>query len=209
MRQKGVPTDRTIIRRAETRDIPDMATVLSRAFHDDPILHWVFPDDEHRDRRVRDAYAVQLRNWFLPHGVAYVAVRDGALCATALWVPPERRRVPVSVQIRLLPRMLQLTGRRIGRLNDVMRTVTSTRPAEPHWYFAELAVEPGSQRSGLGDRLIRTHLARCDADGLTAHGECLEKNIRYYEPYGFSVTATSTLPFGETLFTVSRKPRVP
>ena len=47
----------TEIRKATAEDIPAMADMLSRAFHDDPIVDWVFRDEQIRPKYTRRFFA--------------------------------------------------------------------------------------------------------------------------------------------------------
>lgn len=183
------------------------AAVLARAFQDDPITSWILPDDYQRRRRLPAVYAMQLRTWFVDSAETRVCCRDGVIVAGALWSPPDSRQPPLLVQLRQLPTTLRLAGRHIGRLITVTSTLDRARADRPHWYLAELATDPDYQRTGLDDRLMRTHLHRCDAEGAPVYIEAPENNINYYERYGFTVTDPIAIPSGPTIYGMWRPAR--
>lgn len=193
------------VRRATRHDIIALAGVLARAFQDDPITTWILPDEDLRRRRLPSIYAMQLRTWFIDRAETHVYCRDGAILAGALWNPPGSRRPPLLIQLRQLPTGLRLAGRHIGRLMALMSTITQARPAQPHWYLAELATDPDVQRTGLGDQLMRTHLRRCDTAGLPVYLETAENNITYYARYGFVVRGTIEIPSGPMIYGMWRQ----
>ncbi|MFD0534677.1 GNAT family N-acetyltransferase [Actinomadura luteofluorescens] len=67
---------------------------------------------------------------------------------------------------------------------------------------ARAALVPGSTRhrspaqgNGLGAALLRSRLDRCDTEGLPAYLESSkERNVPYYERFGFRVTRELPLP---------------
>ncbi|MDE2290533.1 MAG: GNAT family N-acetyltransferase, partial [Elusimicrobia bacterium] len=82
-------------------------------------------------------------------------------------------------------------------------------PREPHWYLQLLAVEPGSQRSGIGTALLAPALERIDAEGAPAYLETQdEANLAYYARVGFALVERVDLGPGlPGLFTMRREPR--
>ena len=61
-------------------------------------------------------------------------------------------------------------------------------PASVIGIWRVLGVRPGSQREGLGTRLIQPVLDRADADGDPCFLETSDRaNVPYYERFGFSV----------------------
>lgn len=200
MPPESIPAGPGAVRRATRRDITALATVLARAFQDDPLTSWILPDDHQRRRHLPAVYAMQLRTWFVDSAETQVCCRDGVIVAGALWNPPGSRHPPLLVQLRQLPTALRLAGRHIGRLATVTSTIARARPDRPHWYLAELATDPDFQRTGLGDQLMRTQLHRCDAEGAPGYLEAPESNINYYERYGFTVTETIAIPSGPIVY---------
>jgi ribosomal protein S18 acetylase RimI-like enzyme len=61
-------------------------------------------------------------------------------------------------------------------------------PAEPHWFLSLLGTEPALQGRGLGGALLEHGLAR--AGGVPVHLDTdSERNVAWYERFGFEVTA--------------------
>jgi len=57
-------------RRATAADVPALVGSLARAFHDDPLMRWVQPDDHRRGPTLRTFFSIQLRRVFVPAGHA-------------------------------------------------------------------------------------------------------------------------------------------
>jgi hypothetical protein len=88
MRGKQVMPTASSVRKATVADVPRLALALASAFQDDPVIAWVFPDEQRR-RRVLPAFMeFRLRRLALPHDEVWMS-RDGA--AAAVWIPPPGR----------------------------------------------------------------------------------------------------------------------
>ena len=61
---------------------------------------------------------------------------------------------------------------------------------EPHYYVRDVGVLPEMQGHGLGSKLLRPTLDRCDSEGLPAYLEASsERSAALYERLGFKLTA--------------------
>lgn len=59
---------------------------------------------------------------------------------------------------------------------------------ESHYYFPYIGVAPRAQGKGLGSRLMRPTLERCDREGLPAYLEATnDRNTALYERLGFQL----------------------
>jgi ribosomal protein S18 acetylase RimI-like enzyme len=60
---------------------------------------------------------------------------------------------------------------------------------DAHYYFANIGVAPNAQGQGLGSKLMRPTLDRCDKERLPAYLEASsERNAALYERLGFQCT---------------------
>jgi ribosomal protein S18 acetylase RimI-like enzyme len=187
-------------------DVAELASLMARAFQDDPVTRWILPDDDLRRRRLPAVYGMQMRTWYVPWGRTDAVVHDGRLAAAALWSPPDRPHPSPAAQLRQLPIALRTAGRGFGRVISANRSLVAARPGEPHWYLAEIATDPPVQGLGLGGRLVRHGLARCDRDGVPGYLEAAEHNVPYYERFGFAVTRAIEFRSGPTVFGMLRPP---
>ncbi|PQM45989.1 hypothetical protein C1Y40_03849 [Mycobacterium talmoniae] len=82
-------------------------------------------------------------------------------------------------------------------------------PEEPHWYLAVIGSDTAVRGRGFGQALMRSGLARCDADHAPAYLESSKAdNVPYYQRFGFDVTGEIVVPGGgPTLWKMWRPPR--
>jgi len=67
--------------------------------------------------------------------------------------------------------------------------------SDEHWYLNELGVDPAFQGKGFGSSLMRYMLKKIDDQGLPVYLETsLEKNVRYYEKFGFKLIKEALIP---------------
>jgi predicted N-acetyltransferase YhbS len=86
--------------------------------------------------------------------------------------------------------------------------IAKHHPSEPHWYLQTLAVEPGSQRGGIGTALMQPGLDRADAEGMPVYLETQrQSNIPYYRRFGFELTDEVSLHDSPPLWLMWRPAR--
>lgn len=182
------------VRNVDAADADPLAAVLGRAFADDPVWRWMFP---RRPERMADMFALLLRHAHLPNGASELAEQDGRILAGALWDPPGRWKISAATQIRQFPALLRVLGTRTFTVQRALAEIERAHPIEPHWYLAVLGTDPEAQGRGAGSALLRSRLSRCDDQRFPAYLESSkERNIPYYERFGFRVTGEIRLPGG-------------
>lgn len=194
-------------RQATDGDIRPLATVLARAFHDDPVMTWLFGDRPGpRLRRLRRWFASEARR-HRRHG--QVLVGDGYQGA-AFWDPPGLWKSSWREMLRAAPVMVPAVGPRIPRAIKAFDLIERAHPREHHWYLSVLGTDPPHQGRGVGTALVDPVLARCDREGLGAYLESSKpQNIPYYERFGFGVTGQLDLPSGPPVWPMWRDPQPP
>jgi ribosomal protein S18 acetylase RimI-like enzyme len=191
------------VRPLERAEVADAARALARAFEGDPALVSLFADPARRARALRAFLAVPLAD-ALRHGYAEVLLVDGTMAGAAVWFPPGAYPFGARRQLRALPRMLAVAvaaPREFQRLGRFGSNVDAAFPEDRPWYLCVVGVVPEAQGRGLGTRLLRPGLERCDAAG----GDCyLETDTpeatRLYERLGFETIEARArlLPGGPT-----------
>lgn len=205
MTSRPVPIEVEAVLRSHQHDL---AGVLARAFHDDPIWEWVFPDAAARARRLPPLFRRFLRHAERRRDTLRTTVgRQGV----ALWRPPGGWRDTRWNQVRLALAMAPLFRDALDRIAVLGATVESRHPDEPHWYLATLGTDPSAQGRGIGSALLTDKLASCDAEGIPAYLETeTAANVAFYARHGFVVREEVDVPRGGPhMWFMWREPRVP
>jgi ribosomal protein S18 acetylase RimI-like enzyme len=201
----GTRTVRTFAR----SDLKPAVATLARAFDDDPIMQWIFPEERMRRRLLPRFFAVTIRSTSSRHEGSEVVVENGSVLGCAMWVPPGAWRPSGWQQVASLPAFAWALRSRFAVAGRAYESMLQVHPHRPHWYLAGIGTDPPVQGSGVGSALMRSRLERCDADGLPAYLESSkESNVPFYRGHGFSVTRELTIPGGgPTLWLMWREPR--
>ncbi|MFD4180895.1 GNAT family N-acetyltransferase [Rhodococcus sp. NPDC058514] len=198
------------VRPAVRPDVQVAALVLATAFHDDPVMVWLWPDGAARRSGLKLMFGALIRHHHLPLGGVEIAVaRGGVTAGAALWDPPGRWRQSFLSQVRTAPSMIRAFGGRMKVGAEVSDAVELVHPEEPHWYLSTIGTLPSARGGGLGKALLSSRLDRCDAEHAPAYLESSkESNVPYYERFGFEVTGEIVIPNGgPTLWAMWRTPR--
>ncbi|WP_238782947.1 GNAT family N-acetyltransferase [Streptomyces monomycini] len=191
--------------RATVDDARLVSSTLARAFDDDPMMRWFFPDDSSRETGLTRYFTTLFTRQYAHHGVCE---RTGA--AAAFWVPPEgqAKAVPDAETVQELQDIL---GDRAPLFRDTVMAAAEHAPQEPHWYLAVIGADPAAQGQGHGAALLRSGLAQADAAGLPVYLESSKpSNVPVYEHFGFVVRGEMELPGGgPKLWAMRRDPRTP
>jgi GNAT superfamily N-acetyltransferase len=172
-----------------------MTASLARAFHDDPVMSWIFPDDGRRPRILRAFFDVSVRRLYLRYGETYVH-GDGE--AAALWAPPGNWKLGTFDILRNSPPLVRVMGRRLFVGLRALLLAEGKHPSEPeHYYLAVLGTDPDHQNRGMGSALLSTMLSRADAEGVPGYLEASsDSNRRLYERHGFVAVEEVPIPGG-------------
>jgi len=197
----------TSIRKATLADAPRLAQTLASAFQDDPVIAWIFPDQQRR-RAVLPAFMeFRLRNLAFPHDQVWTTTDEAA---AAVWLPPPGHwQLPLPQQLRLLPALVRFLGLRTTSVLAGLERMEARHPQDrAHRYLFILGTEPTAQGRGLGSALLAHMLARVDADQMPAYLESSsERNLALYGRHGFEVTSEVVIPGGPTIWPMWREPQ--
>jgi GNAT superfamily N-acetyltransferase len=186
-----------------------LAGVLARAFYDDPVMTWMVPEDDVREKVSSRVFATFARHHFWPRGSSEVASRDGVVGGAALWDAPGQRKSSRIEELRMMPALMWAMRSRSSAMGQVMALMEANHPEEPHWYLMLIGTDSNVRGAGLGQALMRSRLDRCDAEGSPAYLENSNpKNEAYYLRFGFEVTGEIQLPDqGPKMWPMWRQPR--
>ena len=171
-------------RMARVDEIPRLAQTFASAFSADPIFMWLTPE-RNRLERLRRFFARQLKDTFEHGGV--VTSEDGS--GAAIWLPPDKWKVPIPTLIKSTPTAMRAFGMRLPRLLGSLTIIEKKHPEDPpHWYLEFLGTRRDVQRKGVGSAVIGLMLDRCDAEGIPAYLEASSpENVPFYARNGFEV----------------------
>ena len=192
------------VRRAGRADLDGVARVLARAFHDDPVMAWFFPDAARRVRLNERFFKLRIRGLLEQETIYTTDDHAGA----AVWTLPERWELAPVEGLFFALRILPLVRTRLPLLARGWAEVEAAHPKTPHYYLAILGTEPDMQGGGVGSALLQPVLDGCDRDEIPAFLESSkERNIAFYARHGFRVTGELRMPEGPPVWTMWREPR--
>jgi len=190
------------VRPARPEDFPPLALTLARAFYDDPVTAWFYPNAAKRLRHARRFFAIRLRQL---HGQQLIYTTQDHSGA-ALWALPGHWREDARQSLMMLP-MVPVLLPRIVRSTRLVREIELHHPVQPHFYLSVLGTDPEQQGGGVGSALLAPVLDRCDAHQTAAYLESSkESNVDFYARHGFAVTERIELPEGPPLWLMWREP---
>ncbi|MEU5215275.1 GNAT family N-acetyltransferase [Streptomyces sp. NPDC020807] len=192
----------------KTATLDDAASVsrpLARAFHDDPMMAFFFPDADTREETLARYFGTLFTRQY-----AQNAVCELTESAAAFWVPAEaaEKAAPDAGTIAELTAIL---GDRAPLFGEAVAASEAHTPKEPHWFLAVIGADPAAQGQGHGAALLRSGLAQADAAGLPVYLESSkESNLPFYAHFGFAVREELRLPGGgPKLWSMWREARRP
>lgn len=170
-----------MIRRATDADVGRLSVTAVRAFAADPVMRWLYPDDE---------------TYLAPGGAVMRPAMERWIRADEVWCTDDG----VAVAVWLLPGSPQSEpdpaapppqppSPELKRRFDLVEAAMSPHtPPEEHWYLQLLGTHPDWQRQGLGAALMGVQFERTDAEGLPCYlATETPENVAYYRRHGFEV----------------------
>lgn len=170
---------------------------------------WLLPDDGSRVVRQSRMFAALTRHHHLAHGGVELGCDGPTIGAAALWDPPNAWKESRRAELMMMPSLIRACGRRAGAGRMFAGLMQREHPEEPHWYLAVIGSDTTVRGRGFGQALMRSGLARCDAEHAPAYLESSKAaNVPYYQRFGFEVTGEVVVPDGgPTLWKMWRNPR--
>jgi len=179
------------------------AASLASAFAEDPVMHWLFPDESLRPASL-SAFMAMVTKRSTSIGHAFELSGGGG---AAVWSPPGVPFFTEEMGLELFQMVAAVHGEeRALMMLAGFEPSAGMHPAEPHFYLSCIGVEQAHRGTGQGRVLLDRVLAVCDAEGIPAHLESSNpRNISLYERAGFEVVAEVELPEGPVLRPMTRR----
>lgn len=194
------------VRLAKHDDRPRLGEALADAFYDDPVMSWVFRDEEPRREQLTRGFNLYHRRFWADSDLTYTT---GQIVGACVWLAPGRWQASIVSQLRAMPEMLLAFGPRdLVRLVRLLNFLESNHPHDEHYYLQVIGVATAWQGKGLGGAIMRPVLERCDRESVPAYLEASsERNRDLYARHGFKVTRELSCPdAGPPLWAMWREP---
>lgn len=193
------------VRHVVAADIAELAAVLARAFADDPLMGWIYPNATTRDASATAWWDLSLRLG-LSKGHTYAV---GGSLGAAIWAPPDVAMFDDAGAVALYSLLADQLGDAVSPTMEGLLQVSAAHPHDqPHFYLFGIGVLPEARGRGLASSMLTEVLSRCDAQGLPAYLESSNPvNVPLYERHGFSVIEEVQLPDGPVVRPMWRAPR--
>lgn len=175
-------------------DFPAMRRIVAEAFHADPMMAWIFPDEATRSDSVAAWLGLFVEGYVV--GGRVDVIRTDELRGLAMWrMPGEEIPFPQIPSISGLLAAL-IGGRRAEEIGKGLTTIGDLTPGQPFAYLHLLAVDVKHQRKGLGRAVVEPGLTAAARSGLGAHLETTNPStIPFYRSIGFEVSGHHKLGF--------------
>ena len=192
-------------------DLEAAAIIQARAFFDDPLFEFIFPDEAVRRAQLpwvmRVGIAIGLQ-------VGHVHTTRTSMLGHAVWLPPGSThvsddRLADAGFVEPEQHMDESALARFGAFMEQSSAVHDRLIPEPHWLLMILGIDPPYHGRGIGSALMQPTLARADEARLPCYLETVkERNVRYYRKHGFEVAEEQALAGeGPTVWMMIRRPR--
>jgi ribosomal protein S18 acetylase RimI-like enzyme len=170
---------------------------MSRAFRDDPLWRYVFPNTEERQKaQARFFHAILTLSISKQQSYGIGTPPVGV----AVWNFPGQPRVPLSFtaivrlgQLAFSP--FAIAAFQVRRIFAQFERMRKSYAPEPHYYLQTIGIRPDFQGQGLASRLIHPFLEKADANGTNSYTETMTlSNVSLYEHFGFKCVEQYTVP---------------
>jgi len=195
----------------EKKHIKASSLMLNRAFKEDPIDAYIFPDPDERRQKIPLVYELLIR---ANYSRSRCFITSPNIEGIAVWTKSGNLD---SSWLRIIssgttPLALKIGLRGIKKIQEFDRFFHEKHKElapEEHWYLAILGVDPKYQGRRFASDLLDGMFSKTDMEGLPYFVETEgEKNVSIYKHFGFEIVgeyqATQT---NETVVGMFRKPK--
>ena len=171
--------------------------MLARAFQDDPLMAYFFPDASERENKSPHIFEFMLRYGVL-YGEVYATSPD--LEGVAVWLPSGKVGMTLWRMVRsgdfsILFKLGMKSLRRQLTYSDYASLIRRRHTPFRHWFLQSIGIDPAFQGKGYAGTLLKAMFARLDREHLPCYLDTeKEENVSIYQHYGFKVVEEVILP---------------
>ncbi len=197
----------------EARELTNAASVLARAFRDNPgITAMLGTKNPERRLSLLERLTPVLTRAYRDHAEAWIVrAPDGTIAGVALTAAPDgyppRPAMELQIAWDVMRALPLVTTARLGVSDAILRHY---HMQGRHHYLFMLGVSPERQGQGYGGALLRALSTRANDGRLPCYLETDKlSSVRLYERHGYVVTRQRTFPGlpDLTLWCMRREPR--
>lgn len=170
--------------------------VFARAFQDDPLLIYFFPDTAQRKNVLPCIFELAVR-YGVSYGEAYAT--SSSLEGVAVWLPAETAHMSLWGMIccgglSLIPK-ISSGMYKLQRFNEYADLMRQRHTPFRHWFLQTIGVDPVFQGKGYAGTLLKAMLVRMDEENLPCYLDTQNgRNVLIYQHYGFKVIEQVVIP---------------
>ncbi|AFY56007.1 acetyltransferase [Rivularia sp. PCC 7116] len=180
-----------------TKDTDDIMTIFSEAFENYPLMEFIFGDSYQQSMK----HLTKLMCDEASEGDMLLgAFVEGKLQGFAFITPPQNEEnnddiesTPTSSEEAFATAIGEEALMRMEAYLDLKK---ANKPSSPHFYINTLAVNPQNQGKGIASAML-SHIHQMSEQDSDSNGVALDtqtqKNVGYYERFGYAVSSTADL----------------
>jgi ribosomal protein S18 acetylase RimI-like enzyme len=186
--------------RLEKSQLKPAAEMMARAFQDNPLSVYFFPDVSERKNKLPYIFQFMI-SYGLLYGEAYAISPN--LEGVAVWLPSEKARMTRrgDVENEGLSRLFKVerkTAAKWRSFDDYISSLHERLVPFRHWYLQLLGVAPAYQGKGYASTLLKAMFTRIDKERLPCFLETdAKRDVSIYQHYGFKVVEEGVVPGSE------------
>ena len=164
--------------------------VLSQAFHNDPLMLYLFPDSTERENKLPSMMELLLRI-----GIKYGIVHTTSpkLEGIAVWFPSNKAKITtwmglLNGGISYFFKHGSKVVKKQNRFYNYIYSVHKHLIPSHHWYLSIIGINPQCQGKGLSRVLFDSMLNKIDDQNIPCFLDTNnEKNLPIYARFGFKI----------------------
>lgn len=190
------------LKRLQEDQIEEASRVATRAFQDDPLFVYYYPDPI--ERKIKSV--TRCENLILMgilSGEVYTISSN--IEGVAVWNPYGLTNQIIGKQSKEIIRKMKKIQREMFSdpqytkkffvITEIFNSLRNEYAKFPHWYLALIAVDPLHQGKGYASMLIRAKLREIDKQNIPCYLNAQNQdNVSLYEYFGFELVGKTKVP---------------